>query len=131
MKKAFLFISLVVLSITAFSQDLRFTKGEIAPGKFQNGREFENFITGVIKISDATGNTFRFEQAELMVKSKEGKDVLLTIKGNTFSAAEQVEILQYGRDGAIYTFTSIVVTDNTGKRITLAKAEFIYDPYQR
>jgi hypothetical protein len=129
MKKIILFLGLIVLGLNAFSQDIRFTKGDVAPGKLVNGRDFEDFITGKIRITDASGAQYSFVKAEFTMKNKEGKNIVFTIKGLLFPQPQLQEMLDNGKDGATYTFNKIVVKDNTGKEITLPAAEFVYDPY--
>jgi hypothetical protein len=131
MKKIILFIGLIVLGLNAFSQDLRFTKGDVAPGKLVNGRDFEDFITGIIKITDASGTPYSFISAEFTMKNNEGQSIQFTINTLVFPGPRVQEILDNGKDGATYTFKKIIVKDNSGKEFTLSTAQFLFDPHSR
>lgn len=131
MKKFFLFIGLVILGLSAISQDMKFTKGDVTPGRFQTGKDFENFITGKIKITDASGVEYSFVKAEFNMKNKAGEETIFTVETVWSPQEKMAEILKQGRDGATYTFNKIVVKDNSGKEITLSQVIFSYDPSRK
>jgi hypothetical protein len=131
MKKLVLFIGLIILGLGAYSQDIRFTKGDIAPGKLKSGQDFESFIIGKIKIKDATGTEYSFVKAEFVMKNRAGKELQYTINTLNFTQAQASEILSNGTNGANYIFKTIIVKDSSGKEISLPVAEFIYDPYSK
>ncbi len=131
MKKFFLLAGLLFSGITVFSQDLSFTKGGVAPGKFQSGKDYEDFLVGKVKVVDASGVAYSFVKAEFVLVSKEGKQLRLTLTQNDFSEAERLEIIKADNEGTVYTFSGIVVRDSKGKEFTLAKVQYEYLSHNR
>ena len=129
MKRILLVFSFIIFTMAAYSQEIHFTKGGVSTGKMKNGQDFENFITGKIKIKDDLGREYSFVKAAFLMKSKASKELTYAIAQTGFTAAQVSAILDNGRDGASYTFKNIVVKDNQGKETVLPEAGFIYDPY--
>ena len=129
MKRILLVFGFIVLAMAAYSQEIHFTKGGVNTGKMKNGQDFENFITGKIKIKDDLGREYSFVKADFVMKTKASKELKYSVVHTGFTAAQVSAILDNGRDGASYTFKNIVVKDNLGKETVLPEAGFVYDPY--
>ena len=124
MKKVSLFIGLVILGLSAYSQDLQFTKGNTAPGKIKDGRAYEDFISGNIAITDNTGNKYSFVKAEFTITTIDGKKLQYTMEKQIFTKEQYTAIIKADNEGTVYTFTNVVVKDASGKEHTLAEVKY-------
>jgi hypothetical protein len=127
MKKIFLLFCLSLLAVIGYSQDLKFTKGNIAPGAVSTVRAYEDFIGGNIVVTDKDGVEYSFVKAEFTLVSKnghEGRNVSIKLDQPNFPDKESGRIAKASYNGATCTFKNVVVKDKTGKEITIASVTF-------
>lgn len=124
MKKAVLFFGLIILGLTVYSQDLRFTKGDIVPGKIKNGRNYEDFISGRINVSDNAGAAYAFVKAQLVVTPKTGKPLVLVLSQNFLTTEQAKQVIQVDGEGTVYAFKNVVIKDGNGKEYIIAEVQF-------
>jgi hypothetical protein len=131
MKKVSLFIGLIMLGLAAHSQDLQFTKGDNAPGKIKNGRAYEDFISGRIKVTDNAGNTYSFVKAEFTMTATDGKKLKYTLTRPAFSGEQATAIIIADNEGTVYSFTNVIVKDGKGNEFTLTEVKYEFPSIAR
>lgn len=124
MKKGFLFLGLVFLSVTAFSQELRFSKGDKVPGKLESGRAYEDFLSGRIVVTDNAGTTYTFVKADFSLLTRDGKKLQFEVNKVWFNEEQSKSIVLADDEGTIYTFSNVVVKDVNGKEFILPELKF-------
>lgn len=127
MKKFFLLVSFSFIGLVAFSQQLSFSKGNIAPGKMSTARAYEDFISGGIKVVDEKGAEYSFVKADFKEKTTSGKTISISLDKPTFPEEQIGDIVRASQKGTTYTFTNVVVKDKQGKehKIALVVYEFV------
>jgi hypothetical protein len=124
MKKLFLFACFSVLGLAAYSQQLHFTKGNVAPGNIDNTRAYEDFIGRYITVTDENGVEYSFVKADFSLKAKDGKTIRLSLTKALFPEEEIGNIARASAQGTVYTFTNIIVKDKAGKEYTIPSVTY-------
>lgn len=127
MKKLILFFVLVFAVGAAYSQNITITKGNEVPGKLTTTVAYENFVEGIIRAKDDKGIEYTFVKADFVLTNKSNAKISykLTVPYFYGEHGEQGgEVARASYDGAVYTFSNIVVKDKDGKEYKIDKAVF-------
>jgi hypothetical protein len=127
MKKIFLLFCLSFLGVMAYSQDLKFTKGNVAPGAIATVPSYEEFIGGNIVVTDKNGAEYTFVKAEFTLVAKNGHDgrnISITLTQPAFPATDSKRIAKASFNGATCVFKNVVVKDKQGKEHTIDTVTF-------
>lgn len=124
MKKVFLFIGLSLLGLGAFSQELRFTKGGVTAGMLKDGRSYEDFIGGNIKVVDDAGTVYSFVKADVDVITRDGKKIKFSLSRPGFNEEQSNKIIVADGEGTSYIFRNVTVKDNSGKEYVIAELKY-------
>ncbi len=130
MKKIFLLLGFSFIGLMAFSQQLRFTKGGVAPGKIQTARNYEDFLIGKIKIADENGVEYTLVKALFVQKAMSGKSVSFELKDAYFPQEKRGDIAVASENGSTFSFNNVVVKDKNGKEYQIAAVTYEFTGFR-
>lgn len=130
MKKIFLLLAFSFVGLMAFSQQLRFTKGNVAPGKIQTARNYEDFLIGGIKVADENGVEYTLVKASFVQKAVSGKSISFELKGAYFPEEQRGNIASASEKGSTFSFSNVVVKDKNGKEYKIASVTYEFTGFR-